>query len=159
MTRKLDRAEFFPVRNGQVWKYYIKDRIREIPKVVRAMYQRATRGWADCDVWNIDSWFLTVVPDMLRKLSKDRCGYPIALEHLGDDLGPKVWRQILDQMADDFEALERQEELWFRDGGLYDTSNRGLEQSRQCYLDEMEATRIVSRGLFEFYVWFFSLWD
>jgi len=156
---KLLRTQFFPSRDGQGLWYYLKDRITEFPKVVQSMYQRATRGWADCDVWSIDIWFTSIVPDMLKRLRDNGIGYPAILGHLGDTLGPKEWECILTQMADDLEALKRHEERWFGEFGLYETENCDLEHSRQCYRDEMEATRIVQRGLFEFYVWFFSLWD
>ena len=69
-------SRFFPPKGGWSWYCYLWQCIKDSPRVVKAMYQRATRGWADCDVWNIDSWFQGVVPDMLRRLADTKHGTP-----------------------------------------------------------------------------------
>jgi len=158
MNKRLTYNEFFPPREGQGLYWYWKARLTEFPKVIKAKYQRATRGWADCDVWNIDIWFQGVVPNMLRRLSENGYGFPGDFSHLGEEDGAKYWRTILTGMADDLEALHRYNERWFGDAGLYSVNSRG-EQTRKCYQDEQEASRVVLRGLFEFYTWFFHLWD
>ncbi len=42
--------------------------------------QRAKRGFSDYDLYEIDSWFLTIIPEMIDELIKRRRGYPIFIE-------------------------------------------------------------------------------
>lgn len=39
--------------------------------------QRAVRGYADCDVWDIRGWFLGVLPAMLDQMAEEAHGYPV----------------------------------------------------------------------------------
>ena len=41
--------------------------------------QRADRGYSDCDVWNIDSWFISTLKPMLEQLGKNNMGYPMSI--------------------------------------------------------------------------------
>lgn len=59
-------------------------------------YQRATRGYADCDVWDIDLWFLSIIPSMLRDLESYGNSYPTGKT-------PTEWRATLREMARCFE--------------------------------------------------------
>ena len=43
---------------------------------IRYAFQRATKGYCDLDVWNIDSWFLRVMPHMLSEFKDNLHGYP-----------------------------------------------------------------------------------
>lgn len=38
--------------------------------------QRFKKGYADVDVWNVDSWFLNTLPSMLEQLKKESHGWP-----------------------------------------------------------------------------------
>lgn len=42
--------------------------------------QRAKLGFSDYDLYEIDSWFLTIIPEMIDELIKRRRGYPIFIE-------------------------------------------------------------------------------
>lgn len=50
--------------------------IKEFFLDLRAGYWRSKYGFAPRDVWNFDSWFLEVVPQMLKYLAENGCGYP-----------------------------------------------------------------------------------
>lgn len=43
-------------------------------------FQRARRGYCDKDLWEIDTWFLTLLPRMLRQLAQDANGYPFQIK-------------------------------------------------------------------------------
>lgn len=72
--------------------------------------QRIRYGYCDRDVWSIDWWFLSVVPNMLEDLKDTTHGYPSepgdvshALIGTGepeevDDEGKEKWREILSEM-------------------------------------------------------------
>lgn len=62
--------------------------------------QRARRGWCDRDWWNMDYWFLEVVPDMLRALAENCHGFPD-----GDDFPTyDSWVHWLNDIADRLSA-------------------------------------------------------
>ena len=58
-------------------------------------YQRAKRGYADCDIWDMDSWLLTLFHDSLNHLADNHWGYP------GNDEFPddESWTKYLKEMA------------------------------------------------------------
>ena len=58
-------------------------------------YQRATRGYADCDVWDMDNWILNLFHGALNHLADNHWGYP------GDDRFPEdeTWTKYLREMA------------------------------------------------------------
>ena len=53
----------------------IKD-IGMLSRRVKWAWQRVTKGFCDADVWSIDWWFLSVMPDMLASLKENHTGYP-----------------------------------------------------------------------------------
>lgn len=69
-------------------------------------YQRITRGYADCDWWDMDSYLQQLIPDMLKSLKKNRHGSPVYLRETDiekngcttNDSGYDAWDQILDRM-------------------------------------------------------------
>ena len=57
--------------NSVFEKPYIKTPITTIKgffKNLKWAWQRATKGYCEKDVWNIDSWFLSIIPYMLEEL-------------------------------------------------------------------------------------------
>lgn len=42
--------------------------------------QRAQRGWSVKDTWEVDTWFLTVVPEMLEYLKEHHHGFPTEIQ-------------------------------------------------------------------------------
>ena len=66
--------------------------------------QRAKRGYADVDVWNMDSWFLRTMLPMMKQLRKKHHGFPGSFLS-GFDAPPEEseaanakWERILDRM-------------------------------------------------------------
>lgn len=66
----------------------------------KAAKQRATMGFCYGDVWDMDEWFCTIIPQMLRIMAEKGSAYP------GDDKfdTPEKWHDWLNGMADVFEA-------------------------------------------------------
>ncbi|MBE5905017.1 MAG: hypothetical protein E7275_12150 [Pseudobutyrivibrio sp.] len=77
---------------------------------IKYAYQRAHYGYCDRDIWNIDYWFLKVMPAMLEQFKETTHGYPDmegAISHavydsgrdlVKDDAGMKAWKDVLDEM-------------------------------------------------------------
>jgi hypothetical protein len=164
MNKILLRSRFFPPRRGQAWRYYLKDTIGEIPYVIKSMYQRARRGWADCDVWSLDSWFQHVVPEMLRQLATDNTGSPSTFfpkgmledyennEHEIDRQHYR-WTKVLRQMADDLEAHDRFWDAVMNKDFLKDSDHEEFMRKEDASLNKVKA------GLMAFYEYFYTLWD
>ena len=41
--------------------------------------QRAKRGFSDSNIFEIDTWFITIMPEMIAELRKKSLGYPMFL--------------------------------------------------------------------------------
>lgn len=72
------------------------DRVGRVPRRQRALVQRARRGWAEQDVWQLDRYLAGVMAGAVRHLAATGHGAPHDLE---DD----EWRQTLDEIAGGFE--------------------------------------------------------
>lgn len=66
---------------------------------VRWTYQRASRGYADCDIWSLDSYLAEWLLDALRDISELTPGYPA-------DMTMDQWEKELEEMACAFELLQ-----------------------------------------------------
>lgn len=51
-------------------------KVKHCWKCIQWSKQRITRGYADCDVWEMFSFLQTMIPDMLQKLKDTRHGSP-----------------------------------------------------------------------------------
>ena len=83
---------------------------------LRYMYQRVHYGYCDRDIWMMDDWFLSVIPNMLDELNRTRHGFPSALldkqnmnpDKEANERCDKEWGRILSEMAHCFrEANDR----------------------------------------------------
>jgi hypothetical protein len=61
-------------------------------------YQRATRGWANCDTWDLDDYLEHVISGTLNYLADNHWGYP-GNEKFPDD---ETWTKYLKDMAQKF---------------------------------------------------------
>ena len=76
------------------WKWF-----KEIWLNLRAGWHRATKGYCYTDLWNMDDWFLTIFPKMLRELADKHCAYPGVKPF---DTSEK-WERWLKEMAENLE--------------------------------------------------------
>ena len=77
------------------------ERLRDYYLNIKYSIQRVHRGWCNMDTFEIDSWFLNVVPEMLRYLREHKCGFPGYIE--GEKCSSEDWDNILDKMIECFE--------------------------------------------------------
>ena len=78
--------------------YNIFYQIKCLPHDIKMRFQRAFRGWADCDVSNMDMWFMEVIPQMLQHLRDTSWAHPILDINVSDEENEANWNQILDRM-------------------------------------------------------------
>jgi hypothetical protein len=162
---KLLYSSFFPeYPGGQALRWYLWGTLKEIPRVFKAKWQRSTRGWADCDVWSIDSWFQHVMPGMLRRLANNKMGCPMEMfseeeiekmnhgdsKDIDDEAAHQKWFNILHRMADDLDAHN---EFW------NNYESYGYLSTQAFSKAEQKAQERVLRGVDSFRKWFYALWD
>lgn len=90
--------------------WYERKRPWKLPKLflrnIQYSWQRITKGYCDKDLWNIDYWFMSLMPDMLQQFKDTRHGSPATLgtEYMDDegilcnDECHAEWDKILEQM-------------------------------------------------------------
>lgn len=80
--------------------------IKHIGKCMQWSWQRITRGYADCDKWNMFNFLQNLIPEMLQDMRDNRCGSPGYLGEnytneegiLVNDTCHEEWDKILDHM-------------------------------------------------------------
>lgn len=74
---------------------------------IKAFIQRGKRGYADCDCWNLDEYFFSVMPNALENLADNAHGFPGSMiefnKKLGNPPGSEeefaLWQSILRYIA------------------------------------------------------------
>lgn len=164
---ELPRSAKIWVKDAYYTCYRAFHRVKDFPRELRWFWQRGWRGYADSDIWSIDYFLLTILPPMLRKLAKDKHGYP-AMLYQGKDLdgqkGSKMWQDILEKMAYGFELRNRWESDYpavvgeMRDGKeYYDFKDKAWRAKFDKKQKEVNKAFDESMKLFSKY--FFALWD
>lgn len=142
-------------------------RIKNIPDNIveifyyypKSLLQRAFRGWADRDIWSLDSHLLIILPQMIEHLKKHSHGYP----GVDEASTPEKWNNILDQMIEGFEAgkkvldddyVDQIQPKWFENGEKLtsETLQKSMEENLKDQDLFHERMKLFDR-------WFFSLWD
>ena len=75
-------------------RYYIKKPWKFFKDTwlnLKAAWQRATRGWANRDTWNLDNYLLEILPEMIDHLRIHTHGYP----GYGEFDTPEKWDKFL----------------------------------------------------------------
>ena len=99
-----------------------------------AAWQRAKRGWAVRDCYELGPQLLQVLPEMLRYLEKNHYGYPA-------NMTDEEWTQWLHKMADDIELL--QEENWEKQSEYAEEFYRASEENRRTARDELGSLTVT----------------
>ena len=129
--------------------YCLRD-IKYIHRALKYRTQRACRGWADCDTWSIDMWFLEVVPQMLGHLRENRCSQPAHMtsEEWNSILGAMIF--LLNEMNE--ETCSQQNDIEYTS----DNADKFLARERELsnYMDHCkdEFFKMFSEH-------FYDLWD
>jgi len=86
---------------------------RSIPRNIKWFYQRGKRGYSDCDVWSLDYYLSSWMPEAIRRLSKlPHGGHPTTmcdepLSCCDGCPGQERWESILSDIADAFEVARK----------------------------------------------------
>ena len=103
-------------------------------------YQRAKRGYANCDVWSLDWYLNSWLPQAIRQLKNS--GYPA-------DLTPQKWNDVLERIALGFESADRINKM-----ANWGDNNSDIAKS----LDEKDF-KLFKYGMGLFAKYYMSLWN
>ncbi len=110
--------------------------LTDISKEIKWMWQRGKRGWADCDIWSLDYYLSSWLPEALRRLSERSHGCP---GDLFDKKNKKnqchKWNKILEEMAIGFEADRKIEDYI---GNNYPKEYKKMKKLRDRSFDLMK---------------------
>lgn len=93
-----------------IYRFFSK--IFDIPNALYMFYQRGRRGYSDNDVWNLNNYLSSWMPQALRQLKKIGHGCPVDFynkKYVGNEC--KEWGDILEKMAEGFDILNQEEAL------------------------------------------------
>ena len=103
-------------------------KVADIPYEIKWFIQRGKRGYADCDLWSLDSYLSGFLPKALRKMAEINHGCPdefvncdpkyyikdsgkhdcdACKEDNGHCVMCKDWEEVIIKMAEAFEAYDR----------------------------------------------------
>jgi len=123
--------------------------------------QRGRRGYADCDVWNLDGYLSKIIVDAVLQLKKSHHGLPVWEKGMTDVEAEKKWVSILNDIIFTFSAeLKMLDSEWTNLPKKIQT-NKMLTQAEILDLHIMttEETEQYRRGWFYFKKYFKNLWD
>lgn len=100
-----DRFITNPKNNWMRWLIYnLKDVPNDLYRKCKRGLQRAYRGWADEDTWNLDRYLASVIKESVTYLKSYKYGYPT-------DLTEKEWDEILSDIIYTFDRIEAENKL------------------------------------------------
>lgn len=120
-------------------------------------WQRAFRGWADCDWWSMDYYLVQTILPMLKALKENTISYP------GSCPTPERWDELLDEMIEGFEAAKRvcEDEYYIEVSGdsIEAINNATSDEVKQWGKMSVADQKLFKKKMKIFMEYFFNLWD
>ena len=134
------------------FRYSPIKKIKYIFEGFKVAYHRAKYGWAYIDWFNLDSWFLTVFPQMIKHWQCNACGYreiyldENGVEHKCDERG---WNDFLLQVASDIEKLKEDRDLPYLNN--FDSFQDYLDFQKKIQEDTVRVFKVIAYNLDAFW--------
>jgi len=124
---------------------------------IKHCWQRAFRGYADCDCWEIASYLAEILPPMLKQFKVNLHGYP----GWGQASTPEKWDSLIDRMIEGFEAANRvAEDDYFKETNADILTRKPTREEVLVWVEASERDqKIFKDSMRVFTKWFFGLWD
>ena len=138
----------------------IPGRITQAGRILKWSWQRITRGYADCDWWNFNSYISNLFSNALRSM-KNGASHPV-------DMTSETWNAYLEEMAQLFyqcdesndyyknPAFDEYLDLDTDDPRRQELQEKFLQTSRDNF-EKMEADKDKAFDMLK--ERFFDLWD
>ena len=133
------------------WIYRLLLKIEGFPREIKWFFQRARKGFAECDVWELSHYLASVIAGSVKRLKEIQHGIPgeIWTKDKTEKQAMKEWNEILDKIIDSFGSL--------RDiDVIADVEPFNPEKSLKI-IKKIEKEALVGQELFLKY--FGNLWD
>lgn len=128
--------------------------IKQFFKNIKYAWQRATRGFADPDWWEFDSYLSQTISGCLKEFDKKRNGFPSELYfQLGEESGDKKWSEILTKIAENMEQYEKIQTDCPSDGVSIENVGDWYAQNQK------EADRLWNDAFDLLKKWHGNMWD
>lgn len=128
--------------------------IKQFFKNIKYAWQRATRGFADPDWWEFDSYLSQTISGCLKEFNKKRNGFPSELYfQLGENAGDKKWSEILTKIAENMEQYEKIKTDCPPDGESIETVGDWYDKNQK------EADRLWNNAFDLLKKWHGTMWD
>lgn len=154
----------FPYRK----RYYLTHPLKmfgQIKRNIRAAYDRITKGYCVWDWSDFDSWFITIIPCMLRDMALKGCAYP-GVEPFET---PEKWHEWLNRMASQLEACQNEDDnneyyepyMAMLDNGLKDNKIKDIREKYAARNFEIlkEHNELFKKTMAEMFEHWDCLWD
>lgn len=115
------------------------------PREVKWHWQRAFRGWADCDVWSMDRYLSPVIEGMMRELAENGISY-------GGYFTPESWKAMLLEIADALKGARDVEDWDYPVGRPKEETAAFYDRVNAAYERQKKALYLMADN-------FQSLWD
>lgn len=89
------------------WLWWIWYKIKDFPREAKWFIQRGRRGWADCDVWDMNDYQIEVTIGMLEELIRQKSSYPAKVKSFNE------WKRILKSILKGFYSARRMANMEF----------------------------------------------
>ena len=124
----------------------VDSRYRLSNRKTRAKFkkQRSVKGFCDGDVWDMDSYLLTIIPAMLDHLAENAHGYPTEVTENGvaRKMDEKTWPVFLHELSDRFKHIK----------DCVDADIALDQEYKKLLLDTQKAFSLLAEN-------FYALWD
>ena len=126
----------------------LKDRIEEKREKKKFQRQRAKKGYAACDAWEMRTWFVNTAKPMLLEISEKIYDHP-------QELTFEEWREILKRMAHLLALMD----VW-DEGTLRKELGISEDEKGDNVTERLNKTRVKAKNEFFdlFNKWFYDLW-
>ena len=135
--------------------------IRNIIYEIKKFIQRGKRGWAYSDVWNMDVWFMEIIPQMLQHLKNNHAGHPVYDINDSDENNDGKYKYYLNRMTYLLEEMD--EEKCSQKNEYFDEENMKFidKDAFVTRQEEIDAYRNKCKDEFFklFSEHFYELWD
>lgn len=114
--------------------YNVIQFFKDMRTLIKWAFQKLCRGYADYEVWSLNSVIADFVIPRLKKLKIIMSGYPVDIwnEKKSDEQAMKEWRRILDKMITAFELFSND---WECNEEKKQKVEEGLDLFRKYYIN------------------------
>lgn len=102
--RETPYGGLFPLSSGLSFRHPVL-KIKNLWRDLKVIRHRAKWSWSYYDCWDLDNWFLKVIPQMLDALVDNACGYKLEIWKNGENVSienPKEYYTFVRELADEF---------------------------------------------------------